>query len=507
MANLRGNIIANYMSQAYVAVIGIFFIPFYIDFLGAEAYGIIGFFAMLQAWFAILDMGLTPTIARETARYRAGAIAPHNFYSLFRFLRVLFYGIAVIGYVFLSMGTNWIAEHWLTQNSLSQEDLSFSLALMALLVPLRWVTGLYRGLVMGAEKLVWLGAFNALVATSKFAGVLLSMFLFGFTLKVFFIHQLIVSLVENATLMFKSNSILPKRLNLRRGVSWSIKPIKPLLRFSITIGFTSSVWVFVTQTDKLILSGILPLNEYGYFTLAVLLANGIIIVTNPISQAILPRLTKLFAEGNKESFIGLYRSSTQLVAIIGGAISITMAVSSYELILAWTGSEELANHASPILGLYAIGNLFLSIASFSYYLQYAKGVLKYHLIGSIAIVLILIPAIYIFTTKYGSVGAGVVWLTTNLAFLMLWVAFIHKKLEPNLHVKWVFNDVLRIIVPTLLLAFLVDYLLSFLFIDGRIFLMVKVFLMFSFVLFSSVALSSEFSLNFFLRRKRFVLNV
>ena len=32
-------------------------------FLGVEAYGLVGFFVMLQGWFLLLDMGLSPTMS------------------------------------------------------------------------------------------------------------------------------------------------------------------------------------------------------------------------------------------------------------------------------------------------------------------------------------------------------------------------------------------------------------------------------------------------------------
>jgi len=53
--------------------IGLAFVPVYIDYLGIEAYGLIGVFAILQAWLALLDFGMTPTLAREMSRFSAGA--------------------------------------------------------------------------------------------------------------------------------------------------------------------------------------------------------------------------------------------------------------------------------------------------------------------------------------------------------------------------------------------------------------------------------------------------
>lgn len=43
---LRQNIVASYFSQAYVTLIGIVILPLYIKFMGAEAYGLIGFFTL-----------------------------------------------------------------------------------------------------------------------------------------------------------------------------------------------------------------------------------------------------------------------------------------------------------------------------------------------------------------------------------------------------------------------------------------------------------------------------
>ena len=66
-------LLANYASQIYVTVIGIVMVSLYIKYMGTEAHGLIGFFAMLQAGSTLLDMGLTPTTARETARFRRPA--------------------------------------------------------------------------------------------------------------------------------------------------------------------------------------------------------------------------------------------------------------------------------------------------------------------------------------------------------------------------------------------------------------------------------------------------
>jgi O-antigen/teichoic acid export membrane protein len=47
------------------------FIPLYIKYLGVEAYGLVGLFSVLQISFTLLDMGMSLTLSREMARFRA----------------------------------------------------------------------------------------------------------------------------------------------------------------------------------------------------------------------------------------------------------------------------------------------------------------------------------------------------------------------------------------------------------------------------------------------------
>jgi len=453
MSIFRQNVIANYASQIYVTLIGILLLPMYIKYMGGEAYGLIGFFAMLQAWFGILDLGLSPTIGRETARYQSGVLTALEFRQLYRALALVFTIIALIGGGGLFLSSFVIATKWLEVENLPTNDVVLAVQIMSISVALRWVSGLHRGVILGTEKLVWLSWFNAIAASLRFVGVFVSMWYFGYTPYVFFVHQFLISLIEISVLAVKTHFLLPTKQQLPQAIGWSLKPIKPILKFSLTIAFTASVWILVSQTDKLVLSGILSLEDYGYFTLAVLVANGIMAISGPISSALMPRMTSLHAEKKDNEMIRIYRESTQLVAIIAGSAAIAIVLTAEPLLMAWTGDANLAKKASPVLRLYAAGNLFLCLAAFSYYLQYARGNLRYHLIGNVGLTVLLIPSVVIAASYFGGVGAGYVWLTMNAVFLFVWVAYLHHKLEPNLHYQWMLNDVLRIIVPASFVAF------------------------------------------------------
>lgn len=455
---MKKNIIANYASQLYVTGVGILILPLYIKYMGAEAYGLVGFFTMLQAFFAMLDLGLTPTIGRETARYHGGSMSALMYRQLLRALTVIFVFIAVIGGLGLWLFADIIANKWLTVETLSLDVVIFAIQVMAISVALRWLCGLYRGVVTGSERLVWLSIFNVLIATLRFIVVFLSMWFYGYTPSVFFIHQLVVAVIELLGLWLMAQLLIPNKKLITETIGWSFNPIKPILKFALTIAFTSSVWVLVTQTDKLVLSGILPLKEYGYFTLAVLVASGIMVISGPVSSAIMPRMARLHAEGKHDELITVYRSCTQIVSVIAGSAAITLVITAKPLLIAWTGDLHLAEQAAPVLRLYAAGNLFLCVAAFSYYLQYSKGNLRYHLIGNLGLVIILIPSVIYAAMHFGALGAGYVWLMMNALFLFGWVAYVHHKLEPNLHFNWLLNDAMKIVIPPCILAFCILFI-------------------------------------------------
>lgn len=440
MTTFRRNIVANYASQAYVTLLGIGVMPLYLRYMGAEAYGLVGFFTMLLAWFYLLDLGLTPTIARETARFRGGAIGALSYRRLMRALQLIFFGIAIGGGGILFALAGVIARDWLNVNALPAEEVRFAVQMIALGLAFRWMAGLYRGAVAGSEMLVWLARYGSVIATLRFIGVLPVLMLVSKTPTAFFTYQLVVSMIEVAGLAVKNHRLLPP-VPLGDRLGWSFAPIRPVLKFSLTIALTSSVWILVTQTDKLVLSRLLPLAEYGYFMLAVLVASAILLSTVPVSNALLPRLARLEAEGDHAALIRLYREATELVCVIGLPVACALAAFPQHVIMIWTGDSVAAVSAAPILRLYALGNGVLLAAGFPFYLQYAKGDLRLHLIGSVIFLTLLIPTVIWATLSFGGVGAGWAWLVTVLIYFFGWTPVVHRRLEPGLHWRWLWRDV------------------------------------------------------------------
>ena len=267
----------------------------------------------------------------------------------------------------------------------------------------------------------------------------------------------VVELLGLAFQARKTTPPLPPGGKLAWAPALLFKPLGPVLKFSLSVAFTTSVWVLVTQTDKLLLSRLIPLADYGYFTLAVLLASGIMIISGPMNVALLPRMAKLQAEGDEQGLLKLYGQATQAVNVIAITACLVLALFSEKVLWAWTGDAVAAENSARILALYAVGNGVLALSAFPYYLQYAKGDLKLHLIGSALFVVLLIPSLVWATQRFGIQGAGWSWLIANSAYFLFWVPVVHHRFAPGFHGRWLAKDVISISLPVVLFAGLLHY--------------------------------------------------
>lgn len=454
--SLRRNVIANYVGQLVGVALAILTVPVYIRLLGAEAYGLVGFFATLQVWLQMLDLGFSQSIAREVARLGEGGENAAELRRLFRSAKRWFGLLAAVAGVAVYLLAPWISDRWLRTEHLGDAELREAVRLMAGMIALRFLVAPHRCLLLGLERQVSYNLFNVVVAVARFAGVLA---VFRWTepgIQVFFRYQLAVTLIEAGGLAILARRALPAvpaGQTVREGGMFS----RQTVNFASTVAFTSVIWTMVTYVDRLILSKLLPLSEFAYYSAGVSMASAVSILATPASNALLPRLTRLMSVGRDEAALSLYRQFTVWVVLVAVPAAATLACYPRLALWMWTGNAALADYAAVPLGIYVAGNAIVCVASFPYFLQYARGNLTWHLYGNVVFALVFLPLLAFAAATYGATGAAIIWTGSNFLYLVGWSPLVHRRLAPGLHARWLGRDIglisLAIVFVVGLLAF------------------------------------------------------
>ena len=448
MVSVSYNTIANYFGHIYVALIGIVFLPLYLQYLGPEAYGLVGFFSVAQSWLMLLDMGMSPTLGRQIAHARGrGGAGFVQFLPLLRSVEIVFLILFAVSSISVWLLSSSIAAHWLHVHLLSLSDVSCCIGLMGVTIGLRWLSSLYRSGIQGMECQLWLNVSNVIIVTLRFVGALMLLRWVSSEVVHFFEFQLVVGIIELFIRALKFYAILPVRNSLKIGFSY--KALKEILPFSGSIAYIAVLWTILTQVDKLILSHTLSLSEYGYFSLVAVVATGIISFSGPLTQAILPRMTYMFSQGKESEMLALYRKGSHFLAIFIFPLAGTVALYSSELLYAWTGDVDAAVWAGPVLSWYALGSGVMAVAGIQYVLQLAYGKVRLHVINSTINAIVQVPLIVFSAFHFGAYGVAVTWFALRVVTFLIWPPVIHRHFSPGLHSKWLLEDIAPVFLITI----------------------------------------------------------
>lgn len=400
----------------------------------------VGFMSMLQAWFVLLDMGLSPTVTREMSRFVGGGRNTESMRDLLRSLELIGAGIAVVVGLAIWLLAPYIAKHWLNVDQLPIEQVITSIVLIGLILAVRLLEQIYRGALQGLQAHVWLSAVQAIMATLRWGGAMLVIAFVAPTIVAFFIWQAAISLVTVVVFCVRTYFLLPRP---ERAARFSVPELKGIQRFAGGMVGITVVTLLLTQVDKLLLSALLPLEEFGLFMLCVAVAGGLSFLVMPLSVTILPRFTQLVTQQDSRALVSTYHDASQLVAVILIPAALVMAVFSEELLWSWSGNQNLVNHGAPLLTLLALGTLFNGFMHVPYALQLAHGWTSLTLKVNTIAVVILVPSLLLAVPAYGMIAAGWVWLILNFCYVVFAVHFMYRRLLPQEKWRWYWNAVLK----------------------------------------------------------------
>lgn len=434
--SLGRNLLSGLTNSIWTALIGLAVVPLYLRYLGIEAYGLIGFFATTQALLSLLDLGLAPTINREVARCSATGNMPEA-RNLLHTLAVVYGVTALLIALLIFTLAPLIASHWLQSSNMGSETLGRAMMLMGLVIACRWPIGLYMGALMGMQRLAVSSAVSIVMVTFGSFGAVAILALVSPTIEAFFIWQASVALLYVAVIRWAAWKVMG------RGCvgKFSVGSLSRIWRFSAGMSGVAVAAIFLTQLDKVLLSRMLNLEDFGRYVLAGVVATGLSVFVVPTFNSVYPRFSAFISNGREVELTNLYLQGTRLFCSFVFPVALTMAVFSEDLIYVWTGNGSLAASVAPIVTLLVMGSALNGVMHFPYALQLAYGMVRLPFLLASTLAVALIPLIIFLTRSFGAEGGAAAWLVLNGIYLFFGTWLTHRHLLKGLGRQWLVRDV------------------------------------------------------------------
>ena len=446
---LRRNLLAGLVNSIWSTMIALAVVPLYLKYLGMEAYGLIGFFVTMQALLGFLDMGFAPTINREVARRSAlGNLSEAG--NLIHTLAVVCWCIAGAIAILIFPLAPFIAEHWLKSKQLPPQTITNSIMLIGLIVSCRLPIGLYQAVLIGAQRVTVSSGINMVITTIGGLGAVGVLAFISPTIEAFFIWQVCIGFVYVISIRAAAWRIIGKSKRFR----FDEDELKITWPFAAGMTGVAISGTILMQLDKVLLSKMLSLDDYGRYMLAMTLANGLLVILIPVFNVIYPRLTSLVVSGDEEKVMRLYRSGACFLAAIVFPAALAVVILAKDILFLWTNNLGLALNVAPILKLLIIGTALNSVMIFPYALQLAHGFTKLPLTIAVSLLTVYAPLVIFFVLSYGVMGGALAWPVQNLIYIIFGTWITHKHVLKGVAFVWLIREIAAPLFMSLVIGFI-----------------------------------------------------
>jgi O-antigen/teichoic acid export membrane protein len=417
------NAAANFASALAASAVQLCTLPVLIALVGLDGYALVGFHASLLGLAAAFDLGLSVSLTRRIAMSGGEADAAKRRDLLFSYERVfMILGAFVGGSVMLSSG--WISSHWLVVPAESQVEVGASILLMGMLLAARWLTLPPTAFLIGRQMQVELAVVTVGVALLANAGGVLFMMLTGTGIPGFLAWSLLVTLLQAF--------VLRKRCWLQFGgiggkAAFSRGIFSTEAGFSVRLAAMGFMAVVLGHVDKILISALVPLEQFGLLSMAVLLGSGITLIVLPLFNAVIPGIYAAALADDGEALRTASAAAERLVSTAVVPIALLLIAFGGPMVHVWTGSTALAGQAGPVVALVSLGLALNALMYIPYAVQLARGWLLPSLVANALQCLLLVPMVMLLTRHFGVVGGACAGPVLAAVHLLVAVPLVYRR--------------------------------------------------------------------------------
>lgn len=436
---IYSSVIANGLSRIGIGLLNIVVVPLYMNYLGMEAYGLVGFFLVVQGLIVVFDLGISAALTRSLSNYSVKPSLADESRSLAKSLELFYWSVSALIGMVLAVAAPIFAANWIKPVTLTQHTIYLALFFMAAAILFQFPINFYTAGLVGLQKQVEQSVLNFAIWLLRALGAVPFMLALQDRLIAYFIWQASVSALAALLIRYVFWRYMPF-CETKARPDFSL--FKKVWKFALSVSVVTTSLLLFNNVDKIFLSGRIDLAHYGYYVAAWQIASVLYLFYMPVYTAFYPVLVQFHAAKDDDAFLwAVFRSSLIISSVVVPTV-VLLYFFAPQVLQLWTHKADVSAEASPYLRAFLPG----ALAGALFYVAWAaaqaqdrvSALVKYPLAG-LALFTLLVPLAFAF---YNAAGVALFWSFSSFVLNML-MSFAALRVNLKAQIwKWVASTML-----------------------------------------------------------------
>lgn len=434
------NTAANFLGQLISKGLKILLVPLQINMLGDQAFGLVGFYAMIIGLAAFLDLGLSLTANREVARLNSATLnSMQAIRNLVRTFEIPYWAMGVLLGALVLSCAGWFSDNWITAPDVSRETIVFSVSIIGLMLAIRWPISLYRGVLLGLQQQVQANILGISLEILAGVGAVLVIVFYPFV-EAFFLWLLVASVAEIGGYVWYCWHVL--RDSRLPHACFRLAEFKRLWRFALGVNASALIGGLLGRADGLILSKLFPINYLGYYSIAQRIPPLVGMFSSSLIVATTPSFVSHYEQREISLLTHLYRRQTRWLSFWGTGLGGVLSAFSYPILLLWTQSESIASISALPFAIISAATALDVMSGSVNQLSLSCGFTGPAIAVSTVVGTMVAVGTLMLAPTLGICGAALAWGAARVAAFIVYPLLVHRRILHGHAKTWFLNDTL-----------------------------------------------------------------
>lgn len=404
-----GNALAGVIGFVWPILLSLFSLPYIVNKLGNDSYGVLAVVTSVLGFLAFLDLGVTSA----SVKYVAEAMATEDTDEINRIVGsslVLYIVTGGAGALLLSAMATMLVERFLKIPASCRPDAVFAFYVAAGGFFVNMVLGVFASIPKAVQRFRIITKVNIFVTSALTLGTIAVLSL-GYGLREVIILNFMSSLASLAVYF-----VVDKRLI--RGISFRPHFHAGVFRKLFSFGMYSLIVVISSavlyQLDRLMIASFAGAAEVAFYVVPSSIALRISSFVASMMGVVFPLSSELYMTGQTAKLQNLYLRGSKYALMIGVSLVVPLCLLSTEIMHYWMGGT-FGTKSGPILACLAVSSFFASLTAIPALLLDGVGKPRANAffallsaVFNVSLCLLLIPRLGVMGAAYASLANGII---------------------------------------------------------------------------------------------------